>query len=544
MINILDIPDQYFFVWDRARHEAAINGLEFVAGLEKEDSDEKRVELEKRITPVVGFRQAERLKTAKLEEVREALQAVRERQQYLKGYLEQKFEAARQRAAAKYSDPEAFGKQEVRRDAVFYTLARSGLMIISNVLVEAEDWERVSGEIANGESLDRYLPSEIVGLTRDLLPRAILFNEQRDELKAALRSYGLGDDQLRQLDRALPDAISLDLPEQQMEQVNTMLERCVSSEADFEMEFSGLTEQLQLDQQESQELKQKLKKVVKGSAFRLAKGLDALRNGRVDEGVLLNAYKTSTIIPWYPLGYDIAGLGVMEHDVEHVHTRNSRYRATLLNYLYAMIGIPTKVIKMLSIDNVSSWTTPGAPKILDPHTQFNSEYVGKLIGYFLFGHGITYSSDVLVYRPCRKKSREQFLDMLAQLGKLQWEPSYTVSSSRDVAKRFGRESKSSTTSEVYLVPNQFLELARIGFQRLEVNEDPEMIKSALKCWLEDRSNRHMHVGIKPEYEGVIRRMAQTVGLGLSEGQDSFNKRRVYVRNPEIVGYRPATDAVV
>src|SRR3989338_7906562 len=162
MINILEILDQYFFVWDRARHEAAIDGLELVGDIEREDSAEKRERLHQRIVSVVGFRQAEKLKAAKPEEVREALQAVRERQQYLKGYLEERFEAARQRAAARYPDPEVFGEQEVRRDAAFYTLARSGLMVISDALIGGSDWEIISGEISNGQRLDSYLPSEII----------------------------------------------------------------------------------------------------------------------------------------------------------------------------------------------------------------------------------------------------------------------------------------------------------------------------------------------------------------------------------------------
>lgn len=69
VINILDIPDQYFFVWDRARHEAALDSLEFVSKLETDDTEEKRGEMQKRITPVVGFREAERLKDAKPEVV-------------------------------------------------------------------------------------------------------------------------------------------------------------------------------------------------------------------------------------------------------------------------------------------------------------------------------------------------------------------------------------------------------------------------------------------------------------------------------------------
>ena len=42
MINILDIPDQYFLVWDGERHEAIKDSLDLVATLRTEDTEERR----------------------------------------------------------------------------------------------------------------------------------------------------------------------------------------------------------------------------------------------------------------------------------------------------------------------------------------------------------------------------------------------------------------------------------------------------------------------------------------------------------------------
>ncbi len=544
MINILEIPDQYFFVWDRARHEAALDGLELVSKLANEDTEEEREILKHRITPVVGFRQAEKLKEARPEEVREALQAVRERQQYLKGYLEERFETARQRAAARYPEPEVFGGQEVRRDAAFYTLARSGLMLISDALMGGSDWEQISGEISNGERLERYLPNQIIELTRDLLPRAILFNEQRDELKAVLRSYGLGDEQLRQLDRALPEAINLDLPENQREQVNTMLERCVETETDFEREFGGLAQQLQLGQQESQELKKKLKKVVKGSAFRLARGLDGLRNGMVDEGVLISSYKVRTILKWYPLGEEISRLGLKEDDRDHVHSRNSRYASLVLSsWLDAEKSMPINLINSLGIEDVSCWCThSGSINTLDPRLDISPNTLGRYIGHFLFGKGYVGKNENLQYSPTKIRDRDWFLDLLEELGNLTSDPSTRENPLKRVHQVFGRESDTQGTVKRYSVPRRILDLTRYALECYRKDPNPTMAAVSLESWMAERLSRSygkaIELSMKPEYETDIRRMCEQVGLNISSGLIRWNKKVVYVRNPEIVGYRP------
>ncbi|MBI4163624.1 MAG: hypothetical protein HY512_02065 [Candidatus Aenigmarchaeota archaeon] len=536
MINILEIPGQYFFVWDRTRHEAAINGLKLVEDIESEDSAKNRERLHQRIVPVVGFRQAERLKDAKPEEVRETLQVVRERQQYLKGYLEERFETGASRAGTRY--PENFGEQEVRRDAVFYTLTRSGLIVISDALGEQTDWEKASGEILNGERLDRYLPPEVTEITQDLLPRAILFNQQRNDLKSRLREYGLSDDQLRQLDKALPNVVNLDLPEEQKQQAQVLLQRCIGPEADFEREFGRLTEQLQLDQQEATELKQKLKKVVRGSAFRLARGLYGLKNGRIDDGALNSFYTTGSIHKWFGLGRDISELGLTELDIDHVHTRNVRYVTSIINnHLSGWNGLPTKLIEHLGIEDASSWHTQ-RNTFLDPVLEPDPETLGLYVGHFLFGHG---SATTGSYSP-KDKGREQFLDLLERSGKLNKDLYVNTKTSGEISEDFRKQIKNpDKVVKKYTVPLQIFRLAKHALERCQ---DREFYMSALRGWLVDRytpERRCLGGGItmKRNYEDLIRTMASVVGLNVSDGYEmSERSKHVYVRNPEIVGYRP------
>ncbi len=528
MTNILDIPDQQFYVWDRVRHEAARDGLEFLSGLEKEDDDQKRDELEKRIQPAVGFRQAEKLRDAKPEEVREVLQSVRERQIQMKAYLEERFETAASRINARF--PEDFGEQEVRRNAVFHTLSRSGTILIADSFGQ-RDWEEISDRVRDGNQLDNYLPREIVENILDLLPYALVFNKQRAELKDKLRSY-LTAEQLENLDRKLPKLP--DLPEE----ANQMVERCIKSEVDFEKEFAQLASNLKLSPEKAEELENRLKKVVQGSV-RLARSLDGLRFGRADEEILDPPYRTKSRYKWFGLGKEIAGLRLAEYDIDHVHTRNSRYVASIIaSWLSGKGGLPTKLLEYLGIEDVSSWHTR-QNKFLDPVLEPDPETLGLYTGHFLFGNG--FMSGISGYYSPKDKRREWFLNLLERAGRLEEDLSIQSTTSGKIAKRFSIQIQNpDKVVEMYIVPVQIFRLAKYAIERCQ---DEGFYRAALRGWLVDRYSQFSGqkgglTRMKKEYEDKIKEMASAVGLNLSRWGDSNQRRsRVYVNNPEVVGYR-------
>ncbi|MBI4170495.1 MAG: hypothetical protein HY514_02285 [Candidatus Aenigmarchaeota archaeon] len=549
MINILEIPDQHFFVWDKERHESIGYSLLTIEELKKEpkkaDTEKGRAALKEHITPVFGYRQAEKLWQEGLADIEEVLGEKKKQQKQLKQYLEGRFLAAARRAAKIY--PRTFGEAERRRDAAFYPAARSGLMAITSAAGHELEWESLAGELADGKRLDSYLPQPFIKDVLAILPQALLFNKYRDELKSRLRSYGMANEQVAKIDRKLPHALDLALldlaflEEEQRQQVENLLEECAVREKDFLEEFDRLKTKLKLDEEQAGQLKDKLKKVVSGSTFRLAKAVQGLQYGRIDEGILSQRYRTQSSFIWLPLGAELSKLELKEHDIDHVHTRNARYMSEILTtYISGKQSIPQKLINYLQIEDASKWCqSKKTIPLLDPKLQPDSKTLGSYIGYFLFGHG-SLNENTSFYSP-RKKDREWFLDLLEQAGTLAREPAKSERYSRDVAARFGVVTKSERTSQRFYVPVQFATLAHYALEKFREQADPELAKAALFGLLSDRyydkrNRRGGCVFLKPEYEDVIRSMAQLVGLSISEGCTHRNKLSVYVRNPECIGY--------
>ncbi len=541
MLNILDIPDQYFFVWDRARHEAIEYALAAIEELRKTDTEKGRADLKEQITPVFGFRMAEKLHQKGLPVIEEALKEKEERQRHLKRHLEDRFQAAARKAAELY--PTDFDETEVRRDAVFYTAARSGLMAISDALGYGLDWECVSGEISSGQRLDRYLPQELVRDVVALLPHAVLFNKHRDELFSRLKSYGLSEEKLAEVRRALPDPTDLDklgLHEEQRCEVEGLLEKCAKGESEFSEEFGRLSERLHLDDEHSKELKNKLKKVVKGSAFGLAKSLNGLQQGRVDENVLARTYRCVSARLFIPLGAEAAALGRWEYNISHVHVQKLRQTNMLKVYFHGREGIPQNLMRFVQLDETSKWAGSAYRALLDPILRPGAETLGLYIGHFLFGHGSEKQNQV-AYCSGQSKGREWFLDLLEKIGKLEIDPSKQGRNNQDIARQFGREQDYRGTSEIYTIPQHFVVLAYYGLEQSRQKEEPQIAKAALFGLFCDRfckDKRGGHVNLKLEYEDDIRRMAYLLGLSMSKGSMEGNKLRVHIKNYEIVGYNP------
>ncbi len=409
-INILELPAT-FFVYDAERHEEIEESARLVQAMQKgnkPDNEENRLDLKRRITPVFGFRQAEELFEEDLETVSQELEVKRKRQIDLRAYLGHKLEEASKRAAGKHSNPEAYSRHEVTRDACFYTVWRSGLGPIADILDRKEDgyWEKISGEIANGARLTDYLSKDLIDITTNFLPYTLVFNSRRAELMERLKSTGLEEEQLKKIERKLPKTVEIDLPEEEKKEVEGLLERCLRSEANFSQEFGLMAGRLGLDEKQAKELKNRIKKIVKGP-FRLAVALRGLGYGRVDEEVLASLYKTNSNLFCYPLADEIATLDLEEYDMDHVHTKNARYLGIFFStYMRGIEGLPIKLINHLGIEDVSKWSIGRSRlNLLDPEKNIDDKILGLYIGHFLFGSGSEKKTGVLRFAP-KSKSRE------------------------------------------------------------------------------------------------------------------------------------------
>ena len=547
MVNIFNIPEQYFFVGDTERQEAIQDSLETLASLKLRDTEEYREVLREQIKLVSGFRKAERLAYERISTLEELLLESKKRQQYLQRHLGERFHEAARKAAMNY--PTNFGEMEVKRDAVFYTLARSGVMAIAESAGYKLDWEDVSRDILGGNRLEHHLNQRFIEDVVQFLPYAIMFNKHRDELKARLQSYGI---EIPDIDKILPkpiDLAALNLREEQKQYAEELLEKCLAHEEKFLQQFEQITERLKLNEEKSKNLEQRLKKVVKGSTFRLANGLSQLQYGRVDDGVLSPKYLRSLIYSWFPLAVEFTKLGLKENNVEHVHTGNARYASMIDgNYLHTIRGLATKVINYINIYDVSRWCPGGGGfSILDPILKPESKTLGLFIGYLLFGPGgefgeIGETRHIYHYFPINK-DRKWFLDLLERIGVMSRDIYIGKTPVKEIANRLDRKTDSKRIAESYIVPKQFYSLALYALENSRKQEDIELAKAALFGLLDDRSSKAqkgkgVYAGLKLEYEEDIRRMAQLVGLKMSEGFTDFNKKRVYVSNPEVVGYQP------
>ncbi len=525
-INILKIPDQYFFVWDRKRHEAALDGLKIVERMKSEDTEESRNRLHGLLVPSVGFREAEKLRDSRPENVRDALEPVRERQIQMKAYLEKRFEEARKKADNKR--PEDFNQKELARGAVFYTMSRSCLVTISETLLGSSDWEKIAGEVSIGSSLSSYLPRDVTDVVRNVLPYAIVFNKRRQELRERLYSLGMNSEGLDILNSLLPKTWEPDMPEEQRQEIERLLESCIRGEVDLNQRIDEIGKKFNVD---AKDLKKKVRNVIKGSV-RLAKSLNGLEYGKVDEGILGPGYKAAA--DWFGIGKEVSALGLNEYDIDHVHTKILRYGNRIQNWLSGDQGLSTQLLEHFGIEDVTSWHTSQLP-ILDPRINPDDETLGLYVGHFLFG-STSQTRTGFSYSP-KTKTREWFLDLLEKSGKLERGTYIQSMTSGMIAKRFDRESKNpDKVIEIYRLPTQFVKLAEYALGNCS---SQEFYRAALRAWLEDRAfvrDKGCSAIMKPEYEGVIREFSNRTGLSVSNGWDHYKKKMACVKNLDSVGY--------
>ncbi len=528
--SILDIPGEEFFVFDAERLEQAVFARDLAENLKSPDKGDtqKRMELlEKTLSDAIGFRIAEGLYQEDPDQIIATVRPVIERQQRLQGYLQERFETAAKKAAEKR--PANFAEKEIGVDAVFYTVMRSGLAVISDALTgEKQDWEKAARKIAGKEErLERYLSEQLTEDTLRILPYAISLQSARTELKQSLESAGYTGG----INKLLPkpvDLSDLDLPEEQQKEVEAMLRNCISAESDFNKEFSGLAEKLGLSPEKAKVLKGKLQTVVRGSSFKLSRAVEGLVYGRVDEDVLSGMYTVKTRHAFYPLAEEIAYLGLDENEVDHVHIPNARYISMIYStWVSGRAAISERLLKLLEIDDVSACGGSGRLKILDPQINPSPETIGKYIGHFLFGRGFVTKGNLGYVGS--SKTRDWFLNLVELLGVLTVDPC--------VNKPQQRNSRS------YHTPLHIKNLTEYALEKSTEEPDIELNKAALLGWMDDRytqrqNRRGGRALIKPKYEAYIRRMAGGIGLELSKGfhGKGQNLITVYVGNPEAVGY--------
>ncbi|GEM_PF-3508476 len=539
--NLLDVPDQYFVVYDRDRHNAITDSIIFLNQLGEADSDdqEKMLELKEKITPVFGFREAENILDVNFgfDHIIDYLKEKEHRQIDLKIYLERKIEDAARRAAANY--PSDFKKIEIKRDAVFYTAARSGLSAIAEVIGQKVDWENTAGEICSGTRLDKFLSPSLVEDVIGFLPYAILFNGHRDELKQRLQHYGIKERHAVAVVEKLPkqvELLGLNLSSEQMKSVENLIKACAVDQRGFDKEFDLLVENHRIDKGKAKSLKRRLERVVKGSTFLLAKSLSGLKRGVVSEDVLSRAYTRDRACHFYALGAKLSQLGLKTYDIDHVHTDNARYMDIIYSTYLPGNGIPQVVIKELGIEDISSWYTySNSIPLLDPKTQIDSITLGLYIGLFLFGWGHSKTGELHYYSTKRKQ--DSLISLLERTGKLSRKPG--------VSKTLANTQEGTKIQEYSAIPVQFGHLAKYGLEK--GSQDRELAIAALRVLFEDKAtgyasqysdSRTLWIDVKPEYADVIKEMAKLTGITLTPSSASASRIHASVKDPELVGYIP------
>ena len=543
MINILNIPRQHFFVYDRRRHDAAVYGARHLDTLRGDDTESNRLVLrDEYLSPVVGFRQAERLYTAPLGELKDVFAEHAAKQARMKSYLESRFSEAARKAAKRR--PEGFAKREVVRDAAFYTLTRSGIAAIAEAAGENADWERAATELANGERLKEKLRNDVVREALELMPSALLFADRRRELYGQLEAMGMDAASMEKIMATMPETIdfrSFGISEEQKPAVRSFLERYRSAGEGFDAGFERLSGSLDLDAAARRTLRKRLQKIVSGSLYTLSQGVEELQQGRADERVLSRTYRTGRFLSYYPLGSELSMLGLRKYDVDHVHTIVAGCTENAIKCLQGDAGMPTKVVRDIQAEKATRWSGKRI-NLLDPAIEVSNGTAGNYVGHFLFGHGKSPHHSVAY--ALRSMTRGQFFDLLETTGILDKEPCLLETSGEDLAGKFGISLSSNRSYNSYLVPAQFVHLARASLSEWKEHGNEAIARNALLTWLEERSwragqgRRARFASVKPEYQDVMRDMASAVGLNIGSGKRFNNKIHVYVSNPEQVGFVP------
>ena len=447
---------------------------------------------------------------------------------------------------------------------------RSGIIAIYNLLHGVNlTPEGFSQALLDGRRLNDVVADTKVLDVAQVLPSAVIYTQERKILEEALVQSGLSGNEASRIMKSVPYAPSVgDAVEiltkvlgKRKEDVQEALIRCFAASGKFEAQFQKFAERIGLPNERVEETRRILVEAVKGlgSELRIVEAFSDVNQGLPIEYVLVQSYRQPFLFPLARLVTD--NLELRELQVQKVHTRIAGTAAAFYtSLLKGSYGLSRNLLSFLfeqsqdKRSSITAWSVTGKRKIFYPVHEVSYETLGTLFGRLFFGRGFRSSNNQLSYS-LDEKGADDILNVLESFGALEsrLRQSTKTISSEQLARAFKSthdfdESRLHTSQYIDL-PYQFthtidMVLANMG----TLSKNSDFCKAALRGWLYDRSNASRgglaarfsinRAGYDVKHEDVARKLAQTIGLNISEGFALNNRKIVYVNHPEAVGYSP------
>lgn len=544
--------NNYFLIEDKDANDTLKNlSLRLETGLETEDFLK---EARESLCGCIGYRQAERI--GSYGELRKAVQEDIEHRRPINEFSGNFWEAAKE-AAREVSKIDVH--EEIARDAIYHTLRRTGFVRAYNIIngTDLDEFE-ITNSILSGDNL--YSLSPLPKETVELLTKALISSLERKEFMDSLERKGLSEEQIEQIDGALYKSDSFDKACDEVRKIADVSKEKLYSffldRKNFMTSFEELARSIgkEMGTEGMAQLRDVLKKLHSGlgknQPFRLGRALRELYSGgRHVEHALGSIISMPHI---YHLGDFAERCGSLKTvEAEHVHTRIASLSAHIYtDFTTGNQAIPIKLLTALrDLTGLDPYTWVSKFKqqsrgsnLIYPNSDIPDDVLGELYGEMLSkahaSHTHKGKGEVWRYE-LRKPKKQQLIDLFEKIGKLDSDPG-TFTRTRpiediDLFRESGK--KPYYTRTEMTVPRQII--------NIYLSTDPEAlgdesVKLALRAYLENKGRKNKTYGaymsIPLDKEGIVRSLADRVGLKLSKGVYKGNRNISYVNNPSIVGF--------
>jgi hypothetical protein len=546
-LDITDLPgDHYFFIRDRAAEDGLETAYALLEGLRgagvKPDKDaELRKAIAEQLSYAVGFRIAEEMSGYDVDRLEKEMGCEDAHRRKLREEHDAFFNAAIKAAWNRHPSPQEYADTEIRRDALYHTLQRTGLGDLSLLLGGQDDGLAMANRLLAGESLGNVVTDRRLLDVVKLMPSAMLFAKKRGELEQMLSSYGLNDKQVAafmgelpyeaRAERAIEDIekkMGITVPENELRDA---VQEFALGRDKFEPKFGRFASRLGLSGERAGAARDILYTSLRKASGHVnyAAAVRELAGGRNNVNWVIRGNYTNEQL--YAAAHLITNRKL---GIKHFHTDTASNANAFVSLKTSTKSISSATLSrlenLIGIEaHITNWDTMSSNSIIYPIRSMPADVMGRLYGILILGRGCRVANradGVIGYYSLARRSEKEMLDIFELIGSLRNRPF--------VAKN--NKEKDCIGGYVIGVPFQISDmLNQIPDWSFD---DTEFTKNALTGWMEDRGRvegEHCISSVLVRKEDVMRRMSKAAGLNISKTQGS-NKlyKPAHVSNPEVV----------
>jgi len=538
-LKLLDIEgENSFSIYDKGID----NKLKNISFIAQQDLPEERIEpLKKDLEECIGYKTAQKLTTS--DQIREAAQEEREvllrNKLFLKRFIAYATRIASERVGR---EDHTYARRELRRDAIYHTLTRSGILVLSEAFGQEIDEEKAAQDIhLHNKTLQDYLPQDFSQEMLNLLNESMIDNLKRQEFLSELKNrFGLRDEQLAEIDNSIFFSRT-----QSLDELVTLMESHVGSvemyrsliydlfyeRGNFDRKWQNLANRFQIDSANLQVLENELRKRHKGIStsqpFRIGRALNDLYRGNTSIDSVLSRH----IIEGqdlYPLVKLLPEIGFKRLDVQHFHTTTSTHASQLKSqWVIGNSSMPQKILLYLADltgedpnDYINRWSIRGGGSaLLHPTHNYSDNILGELFGHFILGQ---YAPHYSLFN----NSEDDAINLIEKTGRLSRRLEIT-----EILQDYGGFYRGIRT------PAQLVNILDTIKNKPKIYQTEEFAEEAFKALVKERSQSqkpHL-VTIPTEYDSLVKELAGIIGLDILYGRVQTLRRDVSIRNPERFG---------